>query len=72
MATIRRHDPNAFIEVEVPEGHMVCEYCKGEGYLSGYDEGWHSLMHSPELAAKKECFMCGGDGYTYDFSQDLP
>jgi DnaJ-class molecular chaperone len=50
-------------DVEVPEGNLVCSRCKGAGMLSKYDEGIKSLAHSPELAAKRECSTCRGDGY---------
>lgn len=71
MTTIRRHDPNAVEEVEVPEGYVVCPACEGEGYRSKYDMGARSLMHSPELAAKRACMLCGGKGYWFDFESRM-
>jgi RecJ-like exonuclease len=50
-------------EVEVPDGHEVCPYCKGKAMLSAYDRGVRSLAHSPRLAAKEPCGRCGGKGY---------
>lgn len=50
-------------EVEIPEEHVVCPHCKGKGLMSKYDEGWSSVVHSPELAAKHECYRCNGLGY---------
>lgn len=50
-------------EVVVPEGHEVCSSCKGLGYLSKYDMGWSSPVHSPELAAKRQCLFCNGQGF---------
>lgn len=54
-------------EVEVPEGHIVCYSCKGKGSSSKYDEGWNSLVHSPELAARRSCTFCQGLGHVPDY-----
>ena len=70
MATISRVKlTEEFEEITVPQGYIVCDMCKGRGMMSDYDMGWSSLVHSPELAAKKPCMGCGGEGYVYDFSQ---
>ena len=47
----------------IPEDHVACPICKGDGAVSKYDQGWRSLTHSPELAAKRTCWRCGGLGY---------
>jgi hypothetical protein len=53
----------AYEEVEVPEDMTVCTHCKGKGMLSKYDEGWHSIVHSSELAALRTCMWCNGLGF---------
>lgn len=55
-------------EIEVPDDHKPCGYCKGKGRMSKYDEGWSSVMHSPDLAALHECLVCGGAGYVPDLN----
>lgn len=50
-------------EIEIPEGNKICTWCKGRGMISKYDEGWRSVVHSEELAALKECFVCNALGY---------
>lgn len=50
-------------EVEIPDGHVVCLTCDGRGKRSRYDEGWRSLSHSRELAAKRTCYGCNGLGW---------
>lgn len=40
----------------------LCGACKGKGATSKYDEGWRSLVHDPELAALRDCMVCGGRG----------
>lgn len=51
------------LDLEVPEGHVPCRYCKGKGLHSKYDQGWHSVFHDSRLAALEECIVCGGLGY---------
>ena len=70
MTKIIRH-VETYESVEVPEGYEVCSRCDGKGGSSKYDEGWHSLVHSPELAAFVECFACGGQGYTKDYTHNV-
>lgn len=50
-------------EIEIPEGHEVCSWCKGKGMTSKYDEGWSSVLHEPSLAAERTCLWCDGAGY---------
>jgi DnaJ-class molecular chaperone len=53
----------SFEEVEVPDGMLTCGHCNGKGSMSQYDEGWHSLSHSPKMAAQVTCLWCNGLGY---------
>lgn len=64
MTTITRYKMG-YEQVEVPEGYEPCSYCKGRGQMSKYDEGWNSLVHSPDLAALHDCWTCGGAGYVW-------
>lgn len=46
-----------------PPARPVCPGCGGSGKQSRYDQGWRSLAHSDELAAKiHRCLRCMGSG----------
>lgn len=63
MTTIIRYQFGETEEIKIPEGYVICSQCKGKGGQSKYDQGWHSVMYSPELDVVYPCYLCRTRGF---------